>query len=76
VAAAGAANALPGLRRVYVPTDADREAGAAITEAVVLTSSRQAAADLRRAGWTDLPATVPPMTDDFMDLLRFLRPIW
>ncbi|HEY3165364.1 MAG TPA: fused MFS/spermidine synthase [Candidatus Limnocylindrales bacterium] len=27
-------------------------------------------------GWQPLRATVAPMTDDFMDILRFLRPLW
>jgi hypothetical protein len=76
VASAATANDLPTLRRIYVPTDADRDAGAAITDAVIATSSEPARTELRAAGWQDLAATQPPMTDDFLDLLRFLRPLW
>jgi SAM-dependent methyltransferase len=76
VAAAAAANGLPAVRRVYVPTDADRAAGAAITDAVAVTSSDRARSDLRGAGWDALPTSAPPMTDDYLDLLRFLRPLW
>jgi hypothetical protein len=28
------------------------------------------------AGWTPIAPSVTPMTDNFMDILRFLRPLW
>jgi hypothetical protein len=76
VAAAAEANGLGALQRVYVPTAADADAGASITDAVVVTSSPSAPIALVAAGWRPLQSTVAPMTDDFLDLLRFLRPIW
>jgi spermidine synthase len=76
VAAAAAANGLPTLQRVYVPTPADARSGASITDALVLTASPSAKAALQRANWVSINPTVAPMTDDFMDILRFLRPLW
>ncbi len=76
VAAAGAAIGRPALTRLYAPGQVDAAAGASITDAVILTSSPTARSALEGAGWRPLAATVPPMTDDFMDVLRFLRPLW
>jgi predicted O-methyltransferase YrrM len=76
VAAAAAANGLPALQRVYVPIPADARAGASITDALVLTASPTARVALEQAGWVSIDPTVAPMTDDFMDILRFLRPLW
>ena len=76
VAGAAAANGLPALHRIYVPARADATAGATITDALVMTTSTGSLAALGSRGWTPIGPTVPPMTDDFMDILRFLRPLW
>jgi SAM-dependent methyltransferase len=76
VAAAASANGLTALHRIYVPTPEDARDGVTITAAVVLTSSAEAEVVLTAAGWKRLETTVAPMTDDFMDILRFLRPLW
>jgi SAM-dependent methyltransferase len=76
VAAAAAANSLTAVHRIYVPTSDDARDGLTITDAVVITSSTVAGVALAEAGWTPLVTTVPPMSDDFMDILRFLRPLW
>ena len=73
VGAALDANHLNGVIRVFA---GDKAAGATPT---ILTVGARAAGDLqplRDAGWQPLVPTVPPMTDDFMDILRFLRPLW
>jgi hypothetical protein len=76
VAAAASVNGLAALHRTYVPTSDEAEAGATLTDAVLVTTAPGAIADLEAAGWTPLIPTVAPMTDDFMDILRFLRPLW
>lgn len=76
VAAAAGANGLPSLARAYVPTTIDAEAGATITTAMAVTTAPAVAAALEAAGWNQMDPRVAPMTDDFMDALRFLRPLW
>jgi SAM-dependent methyltransferase len=76
VAAAAQATGLAADRRIYVPTTAESAAGATTTDAVIVSSSASARAALASAGWTPMAPTVAPMTDDFMDILRFLRPLW
>ena len=57
---------LPGRRRRRRRSDDPHGRGA-----------RRAGLDpLLAAGWKPLAPTVAPMTDDFMDVLRFLRPLW
>jgi SAM-dependent methyltransferase len=76
VAAAAQAAGLQAERRIYVPTEPESAAGATTTDAVVVSSSPTVLDALRTRGWSPLPATAAPMTDDFMDILRFLRPLW
>jgi hypothetical protein len=73
VAGGLAANGLNGVIRIFA---GDPAAAATPT---ILTVGTRASADLeplRASGWKALAPTVPPMTDDFMDVLRFLRPLW
>jgi hypothetical protein len=54
----------------------DKDAGATPT---ILTVGARAAGDLDpllASGWQRLAPSVAPLTDDFMDVLRFLRPLW
>ena len=78
VAAAGRAIGLDALERVYLPTDAETQAGASIVAAIILIppGSTDWAAGLAGAGWHPVDAVVAPLTDDFMDVLRFLKPLW
>jgi hypothetical protein len=75
VAAAAGSNGLRAFHRLYSPAPADGAAGAAITDAVLLTTSSDATDVLRGAGWSAVTTSAAPMTDDFMDLLRFLKPL-
>jgi hypothetical protein len=43
---------------------------------VVATTSATAREALIAAGWVLPDPMVRPMTDDLMDILRFLRPLW
>lgn len=63
------------LERLFVPTAVEAEAGAAVTHAVVVLAPGADDSGLRLAGWAPLDPAIPPMTDDFMDVLRFLRPL-
>ncbi len=76
VAAAAAANGMAAIERIYVPTQDEAADGATITDAVVVSRAPSALALLRDRGWVLLVPAVAPMTDDFMDILRFLRPLW
>ncbi|MBA2719595.1 MAG: fused MFS/spermidine synthase [Chloroflexi bacterium] len=76
VAGAQAANGLTALIRTFQPTETEAREGAAPTILAVASSIGSSLADLRDGGWQPLEPTVPPMTDDFMDALRFLRPLW
>jgi SAM-dependent methyltransferase len=76
VAAVAGARGLKAERRVYVPTEVEAAGGATTTDAVIVSSSKSALDTLAASGWWRIPATVAPMTDDFMDILRFLRPLW
>lgn len=78
VAAAGRAVGLDAVQRVYLPTDGEAQKGASIVAAIILIppNSTNAAADLAAAGWRPVDAVVAPLTDDFMDVLRFLKPLW
>jgi hypothetical protein len=76
VAAAAQTAGLDAQRRIYVPTAAESEAGATTTDAVTVSASESAHDAFATSGWSPLPATVAPMSDDFMDILRFLRPLW
>lgn len=75
VAAAAKALGRSTLERLYLPTAAEAEAGATVTHAVVVVAPGTDASALRLSGWTPLDPAIPPMTDDFMDVLRFLRPL-
>jgi spermidine synthase len=72
--AAGSADLVTLVRR-YVPTPEDAARGAWPTDAVVATTSPSDRSALVSVGWLTLDSTGPPMTDDFMDVLRFLRPL-
>jgi SAM-dependent methyltransferase len=76
VVAAAADSGLTSLERIYVPATADATAGASITDAVVTTTSAPAREALIAAGWVPRDPVVRPITDDLMDILRFLRPLW
>jgi len=76
VAGAATANDLDASVRAYAPSEADGAAGAWPTILTISTTSAAEIQALRPLGWEPLLETVPPMTDDFMDVLRFLRPIW
>jgi predicted methyltransferase len=76
VAAALDANGLRGAIRAYQPAPAEREAGASPTILTVGSKWRGVAREFGLAGWRPLVPNVAPMTDDFMDILRFLRPLW
>lgn len=76
VAAALDVNGLSGAIRSYQPTPPEREAGAAPTILTVGSRASGVAREFGLAGWRPLLPTVAPMTDDFMDVLRFLRPLW
>jgi SAM-dependent methyltransferase len=76
VVAAAADSGLTSLERIYVPATADAVAGASITDAVVATTSPSARDSLVASGWVERKPAVRPMTDDLMDILRFLRPLW
>jgi hypothetical protein len=76
VAGAHAANGLSGAIRAFHPSEAQAREGAGSTILTVGSSSEAALEPLRRGGWTSLTPTVAPLTDDFMDILRFLRPLW
>ena len=78
VAAAGRAIGLHAVQRVYLPTDAEAREGASIVAAIILIppSSTDAASDLAAGGWQPVDGVVAPLTDDFMDVLRFLKPLW
>lgn len=73
VAAALDAQHLAGAIRVF---PGDRIAGATPTILTVGTTSATDLGPLLTAGWQRLTPSVPPMTDDYMDVLRFLRPLW
>jgi hypothetical protein len=66
------ANGLSGAIKVF---PGDPAAGA--TPTILTVGLRDAARldQLFAAGWTALTPTAAPMTDDFMDVLRFLRPL-
>jgi SAM-dependent methyltransferase len=75
--AVGAAAEQAGLSafvRSYQPSDAERAAGASPSVWVAGTNDRVMLASLSGQGWTPVGAGVAPLTDDFADLLRFLRP--
>jgi hypothetical protein len=63
------------LRRVYIPAPEDAAQGAVLSHWLVAghpTDARAMLDDLRARGWTD-PRVGEPLTDDFADLLRYLR---
>jgi SAM-dependent methyltransferase len=67
------ANQMAGAVKVFA---GDKAAEATPT---ILTVGTRSAADLDpllAAGWQRLRLNVTPMTDDYMDVLRFLRPLW
>lgn len=74
VAGAARASGLKAMIRAYQP-DPVTDKGGWPTILVVATETGSLE-PFRSAGWIALEPTVPPMTDDFMDVLRFLRPLW
>nr|MBA2382935.1 fused MFS/spermidine synthase [Chloroflexota bacterium] len=76
VAGGLSANKLSGVIRSFQPSRAESDAGAAATILTVGSSAPAGLDAFAAAGWRPLNQTVPPMTDDFMDILRFLRPLW
>ena len=71
--AAGERLGLVALEKGYSPTEAESEAGAAISGWVVLASDQPAADLLRANGWATVRHDgVVPLTDDHPDILRFL----
>jgi predicted methyltransferase len=73
VAGALNANGFTGVIRVF---PGDSATAATPTILTVGATSGETLAPLRAAGWEPLAPTVAPMTDDFMDILRFLRRVW
>ena len=73
VAAALHANAMSSAIRVFAGNQA---AEATPTILTVGARSEETLQPLVDAGWVRLTPTVSPMTDDYMDVLRFLRPLW
>ncbi len=74
VAAALDALGLTVLERQYVPTPEEVASGAGLAHFVVGTRDPSVVAELQGRGW--VPARIasePPLTDDFPDLLRYLR---
>jgi spermidine synthase len=74
VAAAARELGVSALQREFDPNAAQRATGAGLSHFVVLTRSAQRVADFRAAGWVDPRVSDRPLTDDFADLLRHLRP--
>jgi SAM-dependent methyltransferase len=74
IAAAAARLGVPVLEREFEPTEAQHAAGAGLSDWMVLTRSPQRIADFRAAGWAEPRTADHPLTDDFSDLLRHLRP--
>ena len=62
------------LEREFEPDQAQRDAGAGLSDWMVLTRSPERVADFRAAGWVPPRSSDRPLTDDFPDLLRHLRP--
>jgi hypothetical protein len=67
------ANGLSGAIKVF---PGDTVAGATPTILTVGLRDASGLDPLLAAGWKPLTPTTAPMTDDFMDVLRFLRPLW
>jgi hypothetical protein len=73
VAAALQANRMSGAIRIFA---GDKAAEATPTILTVGMRSADDLGPLLAAGWQRLQLTLSPMTDDHMDVLRFLRPLW
>jgi SAM-dependent methyltransferase len=76
VAGAASRNGLVASVRVYNPSRAEAATGAGSTVLTVASRSAAVVDAYTAAGWKPLVEAVPPITDDFMDVLRFLRPLW
>ncbi len=72
VAAAAGQEGLTTAERLYIPSAAESAAGAWPTRLVVASASTASIDAFEHDGWSPLPVTVEPMTDDFMNVLRFL----
>lgn len=75
VAAGLEAAGLDVVRRAYAPTPAEAEEGASISHWLVAGrpgESEELLGALRASGWSS-PRVGEPLTDDFADLLRYLR---
>ncbi|MEO8230557.1 MAG: fused MFS/spermidine synthase, partial [Chloroflexota bacterium] len=73
VASAARRAGLTVLQRIYDPTEAEVERGAALTHWLIATSVPADVPGLIAAGWEPVREGVAPMTDDHPDLLRLLR---
>jgi hypothetical protein len=72
--AAGAASAgLTALERAHSPSEAALEAGATPSHWVAASSDPETIAALRARGWTDARVAPRPFTDDYADLLAYLK---
>jgi len=62
------------LEREFEPTAAEHDAGASLSDWMVLTRSPERLDAFRAAGWVPPRTSDHPLTDDSSDLLRHLRP--
>ena len=62
------------LEREFEPDQAQRDAGAGLSDWMVLTRSPERVADFRARAGCRRASSDRPLTDDFPDLLRHLRP--
>lgn len=77
LSSAAASAGLITLERIYHPNSAESGAGAFASEWLAATNNLADLAALRKAGWQSVPTGARPLTDDYSDLLRLLRPgIW
>lgn len=73
VAAAAGRQGLPVVERRYAPSAAEAEAGAWPSHVLVASTSEERRALFADRGWTVVTTSAEPLTDDFSDVLRFLR---
>jgi len=62
------------VERQYQPTPEEADAGASLSHWLVAARDPLALQALRDRGWVDARVAARPLTDDFADLLRHLRP--
>jgi len=74
IAAAAQRLGVVALERVFDPNAAQRATGAGLSDFMVLTRASERVVEFRNAGWVDPRVADRPLTDDFADLLRHLRP--